>query len=111
MATATTILETDVYLEKFRRFEGAKDQPEWLMPLRRAGLARFGELGLPTVHHEDWRFTNTAAIARLPFNPVFHAAAKVAPPSLSQLPFAGQPGTRLVFVNGHFDASLSSASG
>src|SRR6186997_2918359 len=109
MATsAPTAPTTDAYLEKFKRFESAANQPKWLLPLRKAGLARFGELGLPTPNDEDWRFTNTAAIAKRPFNPLFDPADGVTPDALEQFAFAGQSGSRLVFVNGHFAAKLSS---
>ncbi|MGA9776987.1 MAG: Fe-S cluster assembly protein SufD [Limisphaerales bacterium] len=97
------------FLEKFRRFEAGPQSPAWLLPLRKAGLARFSELGFPTVHDEDWRFTNVAPLARLPFKPVVEAvndtAAKTA---LEKYVFAHLPGSRLVFVNGHFHGSLSS---
>lgn len=106
--TLTSTLDTDVYLEKFSFLEQNTPQPEWLMPIRKAGMTRFGEIGLPTLKHEDWRFTNVAAIAQLPFQPVFKATEAAPTDALSQLAFAQQPGTRLVFVNGHFDPKLSS---
>jgi Fe-S cluster assembly protein SufD len=105
--TMTKEASVNPYLEKFRRFETAPGQPAWLRPWRQAGIARFGELGLPTLQHEDWRFTNTAAIAKLPFAPVFEATGTVTPEALAQFAFAGQPGIRLVFVNGHFAPQLS----
>jgi Fe-S cluster assembly protein SufD len=95
------------FREQFRRFE-AEPQPAWLLPLRRAGLARFAELGFPTLQDEDWRFTNVTPIAKLPFKPVFEpttdTASKDAP---GKNIFKNLPGPRLVFVNGHFDAGLS----
>ena len=102
--------QTDPYLKAFERFEqaGASAQPSWLFPLRKAGLARFAELGFPTFKHEDWRFTNVAPIAKLPFKPVLDATASgLTRDALAQFPFAKLPGTRLVFVNGHFAADLS----
>jgi len=111
MATSTPIAPTpDAYLEKFKRFESETSQPKWLLPLRKAGMARFSELGLPTVNHEDWRFTNTAAIAKLPFNPAFEAEDSVTAGALKDLVFAGQTGSRLVFVNGHFAPKLSAVT-
>ena len=104
--------QTDPYLKAFERFEkaGASTQPSWLFPLRKAGIARFAELGFPTLQHEDWRFTNVASIAKLPFKPVLDASlASLTPGALAQFPFAKLPGTRLVFVNGHFAATLSTA--
>jgi len=96
-----------IYLETFSRFERAANQPAWLLPLRKAGMSRFAELGFPTVRDEDWRFTNVAPIARLPFKPVFEATDGVSAEALKPFAFAGLPGTRLVFVNGHFAEKLS----
>ena len=104
--------QADPYLKAFERFEqaGATAQPSWLFPLRKAGLARFAELGFPTLKLEDWRFTNVAPIAKLPFKPVFEAAApSLTRDALAQFAFAKLPGTRLVFVNGHYAADLSTA--
>ena len=98
----------DTYLENFSHFEREAKQPVWMLPLRKGGLARFTELGFPTLQHEDWRFTNVAPIAKLPFKPVFEATADgLAAEALRHFPFANLPGARLVFVNGHYVASLS----
>jgi Fe-S cluster assembly protein SufD len=102
--------QTDPYLKAFERFEqaGASRQPSWLFPLRKAGIACFAELGFPTLRHEDWRFTNVAPIAKLPFKPVFDATRDgLTNDSLVQFPFAKLPGTRLVFINGIYSADLS----
>ena len=45
----------------------------WLQQLRDAGFARFAELGFPTTHDEEWRFTNVAPIARAQFQ---HAVSR-----------------------------------
>jgi Fe-S cluster assembly protein SufD len=99
---------TDPYLEKFERFESQDGQPAWLWSLRKAGIASFSEQGFPTLRHEDWRFTNVAAIAQLPFRPMLEATPeKVAAEILKLDVFAGLPGPRLVFVNGRYAADLS----
>ena len=83
-------------------------QPAWLRPIRQAGLARFTELGLPTLKHEDWRFTNLAPLAQLPFKPATESARENLDVAvLAGLPFSGLPGDRLVFVDGHFAPALS----
>jgi len=112
--TATQLIvpakQTDPYLKAFERFEqvGASRQPAWLFPLRKAGIARFAELGFPTLKNEDWRFTNVAPIAKLPFKPVFDATPDgLTKESLNQFPFTKLPGARLVFVNGIYSAGLS----
>ncbi|HEY2329910.1 MAG TPA: Fe-S cluster assembly protein SufD, partial [Verrucomicrobiae bacterium] len=92
---------TGPFLEKFNRFEsGAKSS---LLPLRKAGLARFAELGFPTLHDEDWRFTNVAPLAKLPFKPMFEMPAVngAETKALNEFAFTKLAGTRLVFVNGH----------
>src|SRR5438045_2982622 len=101
--TTATDRETNPHLLKFERFEKEARQPSWLFPLRKAGIARFAELGFPTTRHEDWRFTNVAPIAKLPFKPVFdNRADGLADGALGNLTFGGLTGTSLVFVNGRF---------
>jgi Fe-S cluster assembly protein SufD len=97
------------FLEKFRRFESEPQTPAWLLPLRQNGMARFAELGFPTLHDEDWRFTNVAPLAKLPFKPMSESAddAAAAKATLEKSIFAHLPGSRLVFVNGRFQAALS----
>lgn len=99
---------TDLHLKHFRRFEMQGDQPNWLLPIRKAGMARFNEIGLPTQKHEDWRFTNTTPITNRPFAPVFESGTTVTAADLQDFAFAKQSGSRLVFVDGHFAPKLSS---
>jgi Fe-S cluster assembly protein SufD len=94
-------------VETFRKTD-ALSQPKWLLDLRHAGISAFAELGFPTLHDEDWRFTNVAPIAALPFQPARAAAVNGAESGvLSKAAFAGLPGSRLVFVNGFFAPGLS----
>ena len=98
---------TEPFLEKFRHFEsGAKSS---LLPFRKAGLALFAELGFPTLQNEDWRFTNVAPLAKLPFAPMFEAPAGNGAETQARKEFAFTKlsGTRLVFVNGHYSPKLS----
>jgi len=107
-ATNTSAKGAEPFLEKFRCLETGPQQPSWLLPLRKAGMARFAELGFPTVHDEDWRFTNVAPLARLPFKPMSESPADAAAQAaLEKYVFVNLPGSRLVFVNGHFHAALS----
>src|SRR6266536_1592161 len=106
--TTTMLRPVDPHVAKFARFEREAKHPSWLFPLRKAGIARFAELGFPPTRHEDWRFTNVAPIAKLPFRPVFNTGADgVTARTLGELTFANLVGTRLVFVNGQFADELS----
>ena len=107
-----TMNDTDPYLETFDRFEAQAKQPPWVFPLRKAGIARFAELGFPTLQQEDWRFTNVAPIAKLPFKPVFEASPdSLTPEAIAEFTFGSLAATRLVFVNGHHVPELSSVPG
>jgi Fe-S cluster assembly protein SufD len=97
----------DKYVSKFEKFAKRAGSPAWLVPVREAGLARYGELGLPTLAHEDWRFTNVAPVTRLPFRPALDATDGVTVEQLQGFAFARQAGTKLVFVNGRFAPNLS----
>ena len=74
------------YLEKFKRFETEPGQPAWMLPLRRAGIASFMDQGFPTLHDEDWRYTNVARnvdySARTSGNHVGHDSAAAEETSL-----------------------------
>jgi Fe-S cluster assembly protein SufD len=100
------------YVAQFDAFaaNGARGAPPWLKQIRAAALARFVELGFPTTHQEEWRFTSVAPIAETPFalpsRRAGPAARRVAPLFLPV-----ESACRLVFVNGRYSASLSSADG
>src|SRR5215207_9574612 len=109
--TERVMNETDPYLEQFERFDqpGAGNQPSWVYAIRQAGMARFAELGFPTLKDEDWRFTNVAPIAKLPFRPVLDPPEHgLRASDIAKLNFANIKATRLVFVDGHFAEDLSS---
>jgi Fe-S cluster assembly protein SufD len=100
--------EADQYLETFERFEAQAKQPAWIFPLRKAGIARFAELGFPTLKQEDWRFTNVAPIAKLPFKPVFQVSRDgLTREAIAEFTFGRLAASRLVFVNGHYAPELS----
>jgi Fe-S cluster assembly protein SufD len=101
--------ETGPYLQRFEKFQQQAQEPGWLTSLRQAGMASFAEQGFPTLRHEDWRFTNIVPITRLPFRPVLEAPGEeAAGETLDRAAFAGLSGCRLVFVDGHYSAKLSS---
>ena len=84
--------------------------PRWARKLRDRAIARFGELGIPTTRNEDWHFTSAAPIVEASFSALRSASGAVRPDELAPFRF-GQPGwPTLVFVNGRYDASLSSVA-
>lgn len=104
----TNSKETGQYVERFAQLERPAGEPGWLAPLRQAGINSFAALGFPTLHHEDWRYTNVAPIARLPFKMIENGEAQSGmEEGLQGAPFSGLNGFRLVFVNGKFHPGLS----
>lgn len=100
----------DAHRKAFARLAGAgaPRPPAWLSALREAGFARFSELGFPTLRQEDWRFTNVAPIAKLPFKPALEPAdSPLTAADLAAFALADVPGPRLVFLDGHYAAGLS----
>jgi len=108
----TQALETtlDSYLARFEALqkESAGHGPAWLLPLRKAAISRFAELGFPTRRDEEWRFTNVTPITQASFTPAGRPETLPAAADLQRVAFEGAPFHRLVFVNGFYASSLSS---
>src|SRR5437870_1743796 len=103
----TATQESQTYLESFTEFQkrAAGRGLPWLRKLREDAFARFCQVGFPTTHDEDWRFTNVSAIARTPFQLAQNGA--VSSRELEQYR-GGSTACQLVFVNGRFVRELSS---
>ncbi len=71
------------WLEAFTKQPAAEP---WVQELREAAFRRFTELGFPTTHDEEWRFTNVARIVGQAFSlpPVGQAHALPSPPEEAQ---------------------------
>lgn len=103
MITATQAPEK--YLETFDQSKTRSGlQPRWVQSLRQKAFDRFSDVGFPTTHDEDWRFTNVSTVAGTPFE-----LAKPASVTREQLEPFGAAGfaCQLVFVNGLFAKELS----
>ena len=86
------------------RLPGA-DVP-WVIKARQAGKTAFEATGVPTPFNEEWTFTNLKPLAVVQFED------KITPANENtgsvSVPFVDVPGaTKLVFVDGVFDAAAS----
>jgi Fe-S cluster assembly protein SufD len=108
MATTLTTT-TERYLAAFEALErgGALAEPSWLGPLRHHALDHFAERGFPTTRDEDWRYTNLAPLAQVPFRLAMASPADVPAEALSRLTIAGAEWPRLVFIDGRYAPGLS----
>ncbi len=107
---STTVAQLDTYLDSFNAFQktAAGCDVAWVKKLREDAFARFAEVGFPTTHDEDWRFTNVAPISRAAFRLATPGAKSVTKDALApyDLPSAL---SQLVFVDGYFVPELSAA--
>ncbi len=77
---------------------------------RDESIARFGELGVPDRHNEEWKYTNLAAIEKLDFS-VDRAVRALDASVIEPYLLEGAAGPRLVFVNGLYSEALSDLTG
>jgi len=98
------------YLSDFESLskEFYESEPDWLRTVRAAGLARFRDVGFPTLKDEMWRYTNVAPIVKQRFVPSVGLRGdgvsedRVRPARLSQF-----EGSELLFLNGRYMPRLS----
>jgi Fe-S cluster assembly protein SufD len=85
-----------------RRAAARHEKLAWLAKLRGEAVASLQSSGLPTRRDEAWKYTDLAPVASLSFGAAPDRAATLPPPRAAQ---------RAVFVNGRFEASLSTLPG
>ena len=68
---------------------------------RQDAIERFGRLGFPTTHNEEWKYTNLAPLLKTPYEPASANAGGASAPQ------RGPGHLRLTFVNGRFAPELS----
>jgi Fe-S cluster assembly protein SufD len=105
--------EQSAYAASFRALqdrEGASS-PSWVERLRESAFMRFEELGFPTTHQEEWKYTNVAPIAKTKFEAAFEKRAGESALDAAELQafsYEEARGSHLVFVNGFYRSELSS---
>jgi len=100
---------TEALLQAFETRSGTAtaEGPEWLEPVRRAAMARFGRTGFPGSRDEDWRFTPLAPITQASWRPIDGVMTLPAAAQLAPFVFGHTDWTTLVFVNGIYHEALS----
>ena len=96
-----------IYSNLFRE-RLAENQPVWLKILRETAFERFAQLGFPTPRQEDWKYTNLALLTRAFTEPRAAETSGLTAEQFAPLAYEEAAASRLVFVNGHYRADLSS---
>ena len=101
-----TTITTDRFAHTYALLrKSLPDEPAWVSELRDEAFENFRALGMPTVNHEEWRWTNLKRIADADFAPA--EPAEISEEQLADFLIEGADEIRLVFVNGHFVDKLS----
>lgn len=104
MIEAVTETES-IYLREFARLEQeSESRPAWLQKMRKEAIRYFQEAGFPGPREEAWRHTNIKPLTKSSFS---LARTDGDPGDLEAGYFRQVADSRLVFVNGRFDAARS----
>ena len=101
----------ETYLSLFERLdpEWSRNGREWLAPIRRGAIARFGETGFPTRRSEQWRHCDLRRLRETAFQRVEAVVeGDRLRDAVARFDFGGLDAHRLVFVNGRYSAEASS---
>ena len=101
--------EKEVYLSHFADLQQGPNERSLpgFIPCEETAMTSFEKLGFPTVHDEEWRFTNVAPIAKWTFKPAALSSQKLPLKKIQPWILGQWKSHRLVFVNGVFSAELS----
>jgi Fe-S cluster assembly protein SufD len=97
------------YQEHFAAFERTLngDATSAVHALRRKAMGHFQQYGFPTTSDEEWRFTNVQSVADRAFTPSLRpAGSTLTVADIERLTVPAQD--RFVFINGHYEPSISS---
>ena len=98
------------YLTAFRATRELSPTVPWLELVRTGAIDRFEQLGFPTVHEEEWKYTNLAALAKESFQPVV-AREEATISDVARFAYPETKNAHLVVVNGFGREDLSTRTG
>jgi Fe-S cluster assembly protein SufD len=99
----------EFYKEHFDQLQASSTNGNGLSDIRKDAFAAFSKMGIPTVKHEEWKYTRISGL----FNKEYKFPVQDAPASLSatdinpyRLP-GHENANELIFINGVYSASHS----
>ncbi|HEU4508022.1 MAG TPA: Fe-S cluster assembly protein SufD [Pyrinomonadaceae bacterium] len=104
------ITSENSYQAAFRAAREVAPTVAWLDLVRGSAMERFEQLGFPTVHDEDWKYTNLATLAKEDFVPASSDELDLEDPQ-SKLGYPETAGAHLIVVNGFLRGDLSVTTG
>lgn len=97
------------FLANFEQLEATLngDASTGIHQIRRAGIERFNQLGLPTNRDEEWRYTSLVPLTERTFHRASSATTTAAVRKTLSYGFDDPESDRLVFVNGEYIQEFS----
>jgi Fe-S cluster assembly protein SufD len=111
---ATVVSAKDNEQAYIAAFERRRGELPGLQRIREAAMERFGVLGFPTTHNEEWKYTNLAPFLKSGYEPAQAYAGEANRGQATKFRESGEIRARprfaqLTFVNGRFAPELSSS--
>lgn len=103
------IYSIERYVSDFNKMEESLngESKSFFHNLRKNAIARFKELGFPTMKNEEWKYTNVSPIFNFDFSPVNADKVSVKSSDIEKYLIGGLKVNLVVIVNGVFRSELS----
>ncbi len=99
------VIEDIFFTGLLQQCQVRENEPEWLQNVRQQSKNWLSRLSVPTQKDEDWRFIDLSSLTKAKLVAASNVGAKDCSPT------SETESSRLVFVNGRYNAELSNISG
>lgn len=103
----TTIQENTIYTAAFESLTSQQKLPDVIVSKKQEAMELFEALGLPSMKHEEWKYTYLAKILKKGFTPGIIDIQNVAKDQISSVLPAASDINRVVFIDGIFSEEFS----
>src|SRR5262245_27334712 len=104
----TELVKSDpTYQTAFRAAKDATPTVPWLELVRSGAIERFEQIGFPSVHEEEWKYTNLAPLAKENFQPAINPSDVSTADDAARFAYPETADAHLVVVNGFLREDLS----
>lgn len=106
--TMTTTQETSIYSTALDTLMDAQKLPADIVLKKQVAISQFEQLGLPSMKHEEWKYTYLAKILKKGFVPAFVKNDEISLSAIEdKLPKTTNGSNRIVLIDGVFSSELS----
>ncbi len=101
------------YLSNFEAFEKSLngEASSGIHAIRKQAIARFAELGFPTIRDEEWKYTDVSSLAKVPFHTLLGDPPHgLTSGEIETFQYRNLTPNTMVWVNGRFSRELSTIS-